>query len=67
MCNRRWGYSIGLMRAIEWLAYDSVSAVRADIVGYLHWYNTDRPHSSLSDATPEQAYLDWVPKLAEAA
>jgi putative transposase len=48
-------------------AYDSVSAARADIAEYLHWYNTSRPHSSLSDATPEQAYLDWLPKLAEAA
>ena len=48
-------------------AYDSVSAARADIAEYLHWYNTGRSHSSLSDATPEQAYLDWLPKLAEAA
>lgn len=67
MCNRRWGYSIGLMRVIELLAYDSVSAVRADIAGYIYWYNTGRPHSSLSDATPEQACQDWLPKLAEAA
>ena len=48
-------------------AYDSVSAARADIAEYLHWYNTGRSHSSLSDATPEQAYLDWLPKLAAAA
>lgn len=48
-------------------AYDSVSAARADIADYIHWYNTGRPHSSLSDATPEQAYLDWLPNLAEAA
>ena len=47
--------------------YDSVSAARADIADYIHWYNTGRPHSSLSDATPEQAYLDWLPKLAVAA
>ena len=45
-------------------AYDSVSA---DIAEYLHWYNTGRSHSSLSDVTPEQAHLDWLPKLAEAA
>lgn len=48
-------------------AYDSVSAARADIADYIHWYNTGRPHSSLEDVTPEQAYLDWLPKLAEAA
>jgi len=48
-------------------AYDSVSAARADIADYIHWYNTGRSHSSLSDVTPEQAYLDLLPKLAEAA
>lgn len=48
-------------------AYDSVSVARADIADYLGWYNTDRAHSSLDDVTPEQAYLDWLPKLAEAA
>jgi putative transposase len=48
-------------------AYHSVSAARTDIAEYLHWYNTSRPHSSLSGATPETAYLDWLPKLAEAA
>jgi putative transposase len=48
-------------------AYDSVSAARADIADYFHWYNTDRAHSSLGDVTPEQAYLDLLPKLAEAA
>lgn len=55
------------MRVIELLAYDSVSAVRADIAGYIYWYNTGRPHSSLSDATPEQACQDWLLKLAETA
>jgi putative transposase len=48
-------------------AYDSVSAARADIADYLDWYNTARPHSSLERITPEQAYLDLLPKLAEAA
>ena len=48
-------------------AYDSVSAARADIADYLHWYNTDRPHSSLADVTPAQAYLNGLPKLDEAA
>src|SRR5450631_4357382 len=48
-------------------AYDSVSAARADIADYFHWYNTDRAHSSLNELTPEQAYLHLIPKLAEAA
>jgi len=55
------------VEALYLKAYDSVSAARADIAEYLHWYNTGRSHSSLSDATPEQAYLDLLPKLAEAA
>ncbi|OGB04855.1 MAG: integrase [Burkholderiales bacterium RIFCSPHIGHO2_12_FULL_61_11] len=48
-------------------AYDSVSAARADIAEYFGWYNTSRPHSSLERLTPEQAYLQLLPKLAEAA
>jgi putative transposase len=48
-------------------AYDSVSAARADIDEYFDWYNTARPHSSLERITPEQAYLELLPKLAEAA
>ncbi len=48
-------------------AYDSVSAARADIADYFHWYNRDRPHSSLDDVTPEQAYLRLLPQLAKAA
>ncbi len=38
-------------------AYDSVSAARADIAEYLHWYNAGRPHSSVERLTPEQAYF----------
>lgn len=48
-------------------AYDSVSTARAGIADYIHWYNTGRPHSSLEDVTPERAYLNGLPKLAEAA
>ena len=48
-------------------AYDSISAARTDIADYLNWYNTQRPHSSLDRITPEQAYLNMLPKLAEAA
>ena len=48
-------------------AYDSVSAARADIADYFHWYNTGRLHSSLDDVTPEQAYLTLLPQLVKAA
>jgi len=48
-------------------AYDSVSAARADIADYFDWYNTQRPHSNLERITPEQVYLNLLPKLAEAA
>ena len=48
-------------------AYESVSAARADIGRYLEWFNTQRPHSSLQDCTPLQAYENALPKLQEAA
>jgi putative transposase len=48
-------------------AYNSVSAAKADIADYLHWYNTDRGHSSLEGLTPEQAYLNLLPQLKETA
>ena len=48
-------------------AYDGVSAARADLGRYLDWFNADRAHSSLHGATPQQAYLDLVSKLDEAA
>ena len=48
-------------------AYESVSAARADIGRYLDWFNTQRPHSSLQDLTPLQAYENVLPKLQEAA
>ena len=48
-------------------AYDSVSSARADIADYFRWYNTERPHSSLADGTPEETYLSLLPRLAEAA
>jgi putative transposase len=38
-------------------AYDSVSAARDGIGRYLNLYNRRRPHSSLDDQTPDQAYF----------
>ena len=38
-------------------AYDSVSDARASLGRYLDLYNRRRPHSSLDDMTPDQAYF----------
>lgn len=48
-------------------AYDGVSAARADIGHYMDWFNTDRAHSRLNGATPQQAYLALAATLEEAA
>ena len=42
-------------------AYDSVGEARASIGRYLGFYNGRRPHSSLDDATPDQAYFNPLP------
>ena len=47
-------------------AYDSVSAATAGLGRYLTLYNTRRPHSSLDDRTPDEAYFS-SPPLARAA
>lgn len=48
-------------------AYDSVSAARADIAEYLHWYNAQRSHSRLGRLTPDQAYFAGMAPLKLAA
>ena len=42
-------------------AYDSVGDARASIGRYLDFYNGRRPHSSLDDMTPDQAYFTSLP------
>src|SRR2546427_6483110 len=42
-------------------AYDNVSEARASIGRYLSFYNGRRPHQSLDDATPDQAYFNQPP------
>ena len=42
-------------------AYESVSEARTSIGRYLDFYNGRRPHSSLDDTTPDQAYFTPVP------
>jgi len=43
-------------------AYDSVGDARASLGEYLDFYNRRRPHSSAGGRTPEQAYLDLMPR-----
>lgn len=47
-------------------AYDSVREARASIGKYLGFYNQKRPHASLDDKTPDEAYFTPLP-LPEAA
>jgi putative transposase len=42
-------------------AYDGVTEARSSIARYLDFYNRRRPHSSLDDATPDQAYFTPLP------
>jgi len=46
--------------------YDSVAAATAGIGRYVTLYNTRRPHSSLADRTPDQAYFFPQPLAAAA-
>lgn len=48
-------------------AYDGVSVARTDLAQFIHWYNAQRPHSSLGDETPEQAYWALLPAMDVAA
>ena len=42
-------------------AYESVGQARHSIGRYLDFYNGRRPHSSLDDMTPDQAYFNSLP------
>jgi putative transposase len=52
-------------------AYDGVSAAKTDIAHFIDWYNTERPHGSLDDQTPDQtpdqAYWALLPAMKVAA
>ena len=48
-------------------AYPTVAEARASLGRYLTRYNTRRPHSSLADRTPEQAYVSCPPLPLPAA
>src|ERR1700716_284378 len=42
-------------------AYETVGEARSSIGRYLDFYNGRRPHSSLDDRTPDQAYFNSLP------
>ncbi|MFV0284618.1 MAG: IS3 family transposase [Castellaniella sp.] len=48
-------------------AYDSVSQARQSIGAYIELYNQRRPHSSLADQTPDEAYFATLPAIKSAA
>jgi putative transposase len=47
-------------------AYDTVSEARASIARYVAFYNERRPHSSIADRTPQEAYFGLQPMRAAA-
>jgi len=48
-------------------AYDSVSDARAQLAGFIEFYNTRRPHSSLGKKTPDEFYFATLPAIQQAA
>lgn len=48
-------------------AYESVSQARQSIGAYIELYNQRRPHSSLADQTPDEAYFATLPAIKTAA
>ncbi|WP_430982007.1 integrase core domain-containing protein [Burkholderia stabilis] len=47
-------------------AYDSISHARRSIGDYFNLYNQRRPHSSLEDRTPDEAYFATLPAIKSA-
>ena len=47
-------------------AYDTVSEARASLARYVEFYNARRPHSSIEERTPDEAYFE-MQKLKAAA
>nr|WP_155803337.1 IS3 family transposase [Bordetella sp. FB-8] len=48
-------------------AYESVSHARQSLGNYIELYNRKRPHSSLADQTPDEAYFATLPAIKSAA
>jgi transposase InsO family protein len=41
--------------------------LRVLLAAFIDWYNTERPHSSLDDQTPDRAYWALLPDMKAAA
>jgi putative transposase len=48
-------------------AYESVNHARSSIGEYIKLYSQKRPHSSLADQTPDEAYFATLPAIKSAA
>ena len=48
-------------------AYETVSAARAGISAYIHFYNSRRPHRAHGGQTPDAVYFASLPATREAA
>ena len=63
--RRAWGWDSPAL--LDYLrAYETVGEARHSIGRYLDFYNGQRPHSSLDDMTPDQAYFNLPPIRAAA-
>ena len=51
---------LGFIRGSD-LAGKSLETINAKIQGFIHFYNQLRPHTSLNDLTPSQAFLKHAP------
>ncbi|MDR6504245.1 transposase InsO family protein [Burkholderia ambifaria] len=56
-----------ISEAVYLKAYESVSHARRSIGEYIEMYNRKRPHSSLADQTPDEAYFATLPAIKSAA
>ncbi len=47
-------------------AYETVAEARAKLGGYLEFFNSRRPHSSLDRQTPDMVYFKTQPQVPAA-
>ncbi|WGY72248.1 IS3 family transposase [Burkholderia cepacia] len=62
-----WRDNVFVERVWRSIKYESVSHARRSISDYIDLYNRKRPHSSLADQTPDEAYFATLPAIKSAA
>ena len=67
-CRRNNVFVVRLWRSIKYEevhlhAYENVSAANAGVGRYLDFYNRRRPHTTLDDRTPDEAYFTQQPLM----